>query len=51
MLNKHDKTMSVDELFAIFQTNTGRSPYVKVVDDVVLNDELYVHDFSNGNGE
>nr|XP_014096605.1 zinc finger protein 2-like [Bactrocera oleae] len=51
MLNKHDKTMSVDELFAIFQTNTGRSPYVKVVDDVVLNDELCVHDFSNSNGE
>lgn len=40
MLHKHDRTMTVDELFVIFQANTGRSPYVKVVDDSDMNEEL-----------
>uniref|UniRef100_A0A0A1WI98 GDNF-inducible zinc finger protein 1 n=2 Tax=Zeugodacus cucurbitae TaxID=28588 RepID=A0A0A1WI98_ZEUCU len=48
MLHKHDKTMSVDELFVIFQANTGRSPYVKVVDNIDMNDE-HTQDMATSN--
>ncbi|XP_036317573.1 zinc finger protein 157-like, partial [Rhagoletis pomonella] len=34
MQRKHDKTMTADELYVMFKVNTGRTPYVKPVDDI-----------------
>ncbi|XP_053949476.1 zinc finger protein 665-like [Anastrepha ludens] len=36
MQRKHDTTMTADELFAMFKENTGRSPYVKPVEDTEI---------------
>ncbi|XP_053949479.1 zinc finger protein 28-like [Anastrepha ludens] len=34
MLRKHDTTMTADELFAMFKANTGRSPHVKLAEEL-----------------
>ncbi|XP_054728073.1 oocyte zinc finger protein XlCOF6-like [Anastrepha obliqua] len=36
MLRKHDITMTADELFAMFKANTGRSPRVKLAEELEM---------------